>query len=547
MLAYDTIEELNCKHLPLAKTIRSKNNIPQASSSSQAYSFIITVLKLVYLRGITNKQLEESITDSRKDGGFDAIVISNKEETVSIFDCSKRGGFSYAHMESFKNNIEKYIFDSQQSLSGLSEIAQKRITVARQKIAQQWKLKIFVVRLTKYRVKPSNEVKSLFDELDYPSVQPLTFLDTNGLVKYSFSVKFQQSNRLWTINSVADSGGKSTIVIKEKRVVKSLFTRIQLKEVVKLQATFVEEEKDLFDANVRDFQKNKALSTKIIKSLKQSPDEFYVFHNGLTFTCSEIKPITKTKYKICNPQVINGCQTVNTIYEAYKDQQIKARELSRASILCRFYALERENIEKVCEATNTQVQIKLWDLRSNDNIQQLIELALSEKGIKYRRKTTNSKAKKQVLITDLAQWIYSCRFEKPAEAKNKKSDLFDLFSDTKKGPSAYKEIFHESIGLEEIFRICEIGLFVREKIRKIKKKDRTFEKNADLHFIAAMYRLVKKRGTDDSKFVKVQRTIKKIVNDLKKKYGEDYTYNKMFSKTDETWKLIKKRLKAITL
>lgn len=546
MLTYDTIEELNRKHLPLAKKIRSKNNIPPASSSPEAYSFIITVLRLVYLREITDNQLEKSITDSHKDGGFDAIVISNREKTVSIFDCSKRGRFSYAKIESFKNNIEKYIFNSQQSLSGLSEVAQKRITATRRKIAQRWKLKIFVVRLTKNRAKPSNEAESLFDGLDYSSVQPPIFLDTNGLVKYSFSVKFRQSNHLWIINSVTDSSRKDTIVIKKSGTINSLFTRIKLKEIVKLQTIFVKNNKDLFDANVRDFQKKKSLSTKIIRSIQSSPNEFYVFHNGLTFACSEIKPITRAQYEICNPQVINGCQTVNTIYEAYKDQP-RARELSQASILCRFYALEKENIEKVCEATNTQVQIKLWDLRSNDNVQQLIELALSAKGITYRRKTTNSKAEKQVFITDLAQWIYSCKFQKPAEAKNKKSGLFDLFSDVGGKHPPYKKIFHKSVGLEEITRICEIGLFVKKRIKKIKKKDRTFEKDADLHFIAAIFQLANKRGTDIRKFEEVRKIIKRAVNTLRKQYGKDYTYNKMFSKTDETWKLIKKRLKTITL
>ena len=416
----------------------------------------------------------------------------------------------------------------------------------RQKISQQWKLKIFIVRLTRNREKPSNEVESLFDGLDYSSVQIPTFLDTNGLVKYSFSVKFRQSNHLWIINGVTDSSGKDTIVIKKGGTINSLFTRIKLKEIVKLQTIFVKKNKDLFDANVRDFQKKKSLSTKIIKSVRFSPNEFYVFHNGLTFGCSEIKPITRTQYEICNPQVINGCQTVNTIYEAYKDQP-RARELSQASILCRFYALEKENIEKVCEATNTQVQIKLWDLRSNDNVQQLIELALSAKGITYRRKTTNSKANKQVFITDLAQWIYSCKFHKPAEAKNKKSGLFDLFPDVPEKQPPYKRIFDKSVGLEEISQICEIGLFVKKRIKKIRKKDRTFEKDADLHFIAAIFKLANKRGTDIRKFEEVRKIIKRVVNILRKKYGKDYTYNKMFSKTDETWKLIEKKLRSITL
>ncbi len=75
MLNYDTIKELNLNHLSLANKIRAKNNIPQTSSSPDAYSFIITVLKLVYFGKITKEQLEESITDGRGDGGFDADFL----------------------------------------------------------------------------------------------------------------------------------------------------------------------------------------------------------------------------------------------------------------------------------------------------------------------------------------------------------------------------------------------------------------------------------------------------------------------------------------
>jgi hypothetical protein len=539
MLAYDTVKELNLKNLKLAKEVRRKNNIPRGSSSEEAYSFIITVLNLVYLNGLTDRQIEESITDSRRDGGFDAIVISNRDRTVSIYDCRK-GGFSYSHIESFKNNIEKYIFDFEQNLSGLSEVAQKRIAAARKKIEKDWELNIFVVRLNKDKVTPSWQTRSLLNELDYVSVQPPIFLDTNELVKYSFSVKLQRSNHIWKINSVKDSSKKDTIIIKKRGAINSLFTRVTLKEIVELQDTFVREEKDLFDANVRGFQKKRALSNKIIGSIMSSPSKFYVFHNGLTFACSKINPISITNYKIYNPQVINGCQTVNTIYEAYKDSKISAKKLSQASILCRFYALKEENIEKVCEATNTQVQIKLWDLRSNDRIQQFIELALSAKEIKYKRKTTSSKSEKQVFITDLAQWIYSCKFQKPAEAKNKKASLFDLFSDKEQEEPLYKKIFPENISMEDVYHICKIGLYARERIKKIKK--RTFEKDADLHFIAAIYQLSRKKGSDIRKFDETRKIIRKVVNYLRRKYGKDYTYNKMFSKTDETWRLIKKRL-----
>ena len=97
--------------------------------------------------------------------------------------------------------------------------------------------------------------------------------------------------------------------------------------------------------------------------------------------------------------------------------------------------------------------------------------------------------------------------------------------------------------LEEIIRISEIALLVKAKIRKIRARELTFVKHADLHFIAAMYMIDKKRMSDSEKFIKVKRVITRVFKELKKKYGEDITPNKMFSKMDETWNLINKYLK----
>ena len=95
----------------------------------------------------------------------------------------------------------------------------------------------------------------------------------------------------------------------------------------------------------------------------------------------------------------------------------------------------------------------------------------------------------------------------------------------------------------DILRISEIALFVKAKIRKIKARQLAFVKNADLHFIAAMYKIDKKRMSDIDKFTKVKKVITKVVGEIRKKYGKDITPNKMFSKMDETWNRINKYLK----
>ena len=148
MLVYDTVKLLNVNNLNLAREIRRTNNIRRGHSSVEAYAFIITTLRLLF-PNITDEWLTESITDDLNDGGFDAIFISRAEQTISIFDCKISSGFSYANIESLKNNIEKYIFNDQQSLIGLSPNAKRQLEVVREKIACEWELKIYVVRQTK--------------------------------------------------------------------------------------------------------------------------------------------------------------------------------------------------------------------------------------------------------------------------------------------------------------------------------------------------------------------------------------------------------------
>jgi len=539
MLHQDLIKELNGKHLPLANKIRRENSIN--SSSDKAYSFIITGLRMLY-PSISEQQLKEDITDSDRDGGFDAIVFLNRESAISIFDFKRSRGFAYNEVRSFIENINSYALSPDNSLIGLANKVRDRLTEVRRRINDGWELKLYIVR--DVLSQPSSAVLELGETIkeEFSStIISFDLLDSASLIKNYLKIKTEQNNYNWPIDIILGRNNSryspDSIIIKERRngPIKSMFARLSLVNIVELQKDFIEKNIDLFDVNVRDFQKNKGISEKIGRSIINHPESFYIFHNGLTFTCNSIERRNKQHHVIINPQVINGCQTINTIYDLYKNK-IDDENIKTATVLCRFYALSYELIEKVCEATNTQIKISLWDLRSNDSIQKILEKALFEKRIIYKRKKTIKKIT-EVFITDLAQWIYSCIFKQPAKAKNKKAELFDVLLD--KPP--YKEIFCEDIKLNTIIKICKIALFVKKKIKRKNKKG--FEKNADLHIIAALYKLRTKRGTLDSKYNRTRQIIKDIVIKMRDESKKDLTYNEIFAKSTKTWRLIEQKLR----
>lgn len=541
MLRQEAIEELIKQNLPLAARIIRENNV--TGPNDVGYAFIISGLKLLFPR-ITDKKLAQCITDGQDDGNFDAFVFSKDKKIISIFDF-KTSGFGLNDARLFRDSINDLVFSTQQPLVCLNPIVKSKLKETQRLLKSGWKVNIYIIRKTTGNA--NRRIEEIFIALKnrFPLITSFNLLEVNSLVKTFLKLKSEEHCYEWDLKIAHGSNvsgypdDKILIRNSYNGPLKAMFTRVTLRDIVELQKKFIERGLDLFDANVRDFKKNDKLSTKIITSIKDNPESFYILHNGLTFSCAEIAPQTGYHYKILNPQIINGCQTVRTIYSKYQ-RKLNYSNLKKASVLCRFYALEPQRIEKVCEATNTQLKIDLWDLRSNDEIQKIFEFVLRTKRIDYKRKPTN-KTESKVFITDLAQWIYACKFEKPAEAKNKKSSLFDILIEN----PPYRKIFSERMSLEEIAKICEIAFFVKKKIKNFRKNKLPFGKDADFHFMAGIYKLENKQWSFDSKFNRIKKIIEDAIKGLRSQYGRDLTFNKIFTKKEETWNLIRDKIDLI--
>lgn len=77
----------------------------------------------------------------------------------------------------------------------------------------------------------------------------------------------------------------------------------------------------LFEENIREYLGKNSVNNGIINTLKNSKDRnnFFYYNNGITVICESANKDTSNTLKLLKPQVVNGCQTVNTIFEVLSD------------------------------------------------------------------------------------------------------------------------------------------------------------------------------------------------------------------------------------
>ena len=519
----EIIKNLIEKNLELSKRIRDVN----LGSKNEAYSFIISCVKDILFcdSPFNEEKLKKIITDGGEDGGMD--LFYDDGNIIHIMDLKNTNTLETKSFKDFNDNLIKYIFNEADS----EEIEKLNPRIKSQLKSfysdqSSKKIKVYIIRNSVNNF--TKKDKKMLEDVEKYSDVEILFFNRNDLIDFLLLSENFLHEWIFRVDKkdMTYKKDKSEYVLK-----------ISLSELFNLVKQAKDKNNDLFAKNVRSFINNKSLSTSIINTILNKPEVFHLYHNGITFSVLDVKEEAKNSFRLINPQIINGCQTVNTIYEYFHNKANDAN-LKKTKVFCKIYKLKKEEIEKVCEASNTQVKITHLDLRSNDDVQIKLEKYINSiphsDYLYERKKGVKKKNKTAITMSDLGQWIYSCKFEEPADSKNKKSELFEIVS---KQP-LYRKIFADHFDAKEIKFFCDCGIFVKKEIKKKLKKDRKLLKYADLHIMAGMF-LLKKISTRS--FNKIFSSIKKVIKKpIISKYGDDY--NKIFTKEKNTWMLIKKEL-----
>ena len=207
--------------------------------------------------------------------------------------------------------------------------------------------------------------------------------------------------------------------------------------------------RNLFEANVRDYQGSTAVNDEIGNSLKaKGREDFWWLNNGVTIVAGKATVSAKT-LTLEDPQIVNGLQTSNEIYRYFSDANTAGDE--RNLLVRVIVPTKPESRDRVIKATNSQTSIPPASLRATDKIHRDIEEHLRPYGLFYDRRKNLHKndgrpLDKIVSIPLMAQAVMSILLQRPDDARARPSSLLKKDDD-------YSSVFSTSIPIG-VYRVC---------------------------------------------------------------------------------------------
>lgn len=148
--------------------------------------------------------------------------------------------------------------------------------------------------------------------------------------KYYGEFIYKQNNITVHIDTIV----KGTILninnssYKLKNIIDARYVFTPITTIYKIYRDALEKQYPIFDKNIREYLGSTGVNKKIIDTLTNKEDRvnFFYYNNGITLICKEMSTIKTIKsnfnrnaqFSVKNPQIVNGCQTVNSIYEVLK-------------------------------------------------------------------------------------------------------------------------------------------------------------------------------------------------------------------------------------
>lgn len=282
--------------------------------------------------------------------------------------------------------------------------------------------------------------------VEHPKYRANIFYLDDIQEKYYNDTKQNKQNIIVKIHSV----NKGTILnintddYKLENVLDAKYVFTPVSSVFRLYRDSIEHNYPIFDMNIREYLGNKGINKKIYETLLDDNDRknFFYYNNGITMICDEMSSVEtrpcgnniNAVFNVKNPQIVNGCQTVNSIYEALKnvDPSELDQKYKDTFVMLKILQINRENeyeeklYKNIVTYNNSQNSIDEKTFVANNSIFNRLKSEFESKGflllIKQSDKNTYNGQYKN--ITKLKEKNYE-RLERFGLTEiNKVKDLF---------------------------------------------------------------------------------------------------------------------------
>ena len=508
-----------------------------------AFSHVV----MEYALGLDPEQIEDSITDGADDRGIDAVYVDDRDghNTIHLFQFKFSATFAKAKRNFPSHEIDKLLSFCADVLDENAHLKKSCNPLLWAKVHEIWQaLK-----------KPNPKFEVHFAGNMLPLVETQKKRAEQALAKYrTFSVNQH------TLESVVglfierkEEKIDASLQVVDKNYfdrsdgnIRGLIATVAAEEIVRLIASPDETTQvrlGVFNDNVRIYLSRKnQINRKIIASAMSDKNaQFWYLNNGITMTCDSFSyqagsraPIVNMK----NVQIVNGGQTSNALFEAYKEEPEKVKN---ALILTRIYETKTKAISTdIAESTNSQTPINTRDLRSNDEVQKKLEESFRDLGLFYERKAkqfADQPKSKRIDSLVAGQAFLAYNLGMPEVAKKDRSRVFS---------DLYDEVFNEDVTPARLLVphkvLGEIERTKRDIQKKIRKQERVdprmlFLIDGAYHVLFAVCQLCEKRSLnpnhEEAAISCISPAIDLVANlvQAEMKADEAFTFNRFFKDT----------------
>jgi hypothetical protein len=402
-------------------------------------SAAFVILSMATVLDISTEDAAELLTDGGNDAGVDGIYIGDVDDwefTVSLF----QGKYKVNNLSGDANFPENDVKKAINTISALFDPSKE-------------------IQLND-KVKPKiEEIRSLIRDGYIPNVRMV--LCNNG-AKWTTSAQdwinqsgFSNDQVEWTHwnhdqivsilqkkKAVDDSlrlHGKA--VIEDFNFRRVLVGKVPVTEIAEL---FNRHDDLLLERNIRRYlglhsnRVNLAIRETLTNPKRKL--NFYFFNNGITMICRKFRhnALQGENYqvKLEGLQIINGGQTCKTIQQTLKDPN-QASQYENVFVLIRIYELSEEDekdkefVNDITFATNSQNPVDLRDLHSNDEIQRKLEIGIADLGYTYKRQREEGfTGPSFVTSATVAEGVLSIWCRSPHQGKFRRREHFGVLYDS---------------------------------------------------------------------------------------------------------------------
>lgn len=360
------------------------------NSVAKGLKFNDWILNYLFELSLDDIQEEVIISDGRSDNSIDSYF--EEDNTLKIIQSKYGTSHDWSEITKFVVDMERLIKNPEKFAGFNIEIFSASDKIS-EFMSESKPIELFYITNSTFTEEENFKIEELVNDFKEKSAYKnisINIFDIHGIedfIDMSLDILPKKYRN------------KSTKLILKNHFITNItcVSEVELKHFAK----FIKENKDyLFYSNIRNYLKNTEVNKGIVDTFNNKPDDFWYYNNGITVVCDNFNIIKDSILEIISPQIVNGCQTSNTIYNEFiKMKNSEKQNNLQGTILVKIIKdKSKKRKDEITKNTNRQNAVSGKDFFALDSFQRNMVNKFEEIGYFYeiQNKSSLTKTKKDM-------------------------------------------------------------------------------------------------------------------------------------------------------